>query len=81
MNKIQRVMSILFGGAMWTATGPAWAEWELNLTKGVTEISREVFDMHMTVMWICFWIGVIVFGAMAISIVKHRKSGRNKKQK
>ena len=74
MNKIQRVMSILFGGALWTATTTAWAEWELNLTKGVTEISRDVFDMHMIVMWICFWIGVIVFGAMAISIVKHRKS-------
>jgi cytochrome c oxidase subunit 2 len=27
----------------------------------------------MFVLWICVWIGVIVFGAMAISIVKHRK--------
>ena len=74
MNKIQRVMTILIGGALWTASGTALAEWELNLTEGVTEISREVFDMHMMVMWICFWIGVVVFGAMAISIVKHRKS-------
>ena len=50
------------------------ADWQLNLTEGVTEISRRVYDMHMMVLWICFWIGVVVFGAMTISIVKHRKS-------
>ncbi len=50
------------------------ADWQLNLTEGVTEISRRVFDMHMMVLWICFWIGVVVFGAMTISIIRHRKS-------
>lgn len=50
------------------------ADWELNLTQGVTDISRDVYDMHMFVLWICVWIGVVVFGAMAYSMIKHRKS-------
>ena len=57
-----------------TISSTAAADWQLNLTEGVTEISRKVFDMHMMVLWICFWIGVVVFGAMTISIIRHRKS-------
>ncbi|MYB33980.1 MAG: cytochrome c oxidase subunit II [Gammaproteobacteria bacterium] len=50
------------------------ADWEINLTQGVTDISRDVYDMHMFVLWICVWIGVVVFGAMTYSMIKHRKS-------
>ena len=53
---------------------PLWADWEVNLPRGVTEISNEVYDMHMMVLYICAVIGVLVFGAMFISILKHRKS-------
>lgn len=52
----------------------AWADMQLNLTKGVTDISREVYDLHMFVLYICIVIGVIVFGAMFWSMVFHRKS-------
>jgi cytochrome c oxidase subunit 2 len=52
----------------------AWADMELNLTKGVTAISNEVYDLHMLVMYICTAIGVVVFGAMFWSMVFHRKS-------
>lgn len=55
-------------------TSSTWADWELNLTQGVTDISRDVYDMHMFVLWICVWIGVVVFGAMTYSMIKHRKS-------
>jgi len=51
-----------------------WADMQLNLTKGVTEISREVYDLHMLVMYICTAIGIVVFGAMFWSMVFHRKS-------
>ena len=74
MNKIQRVLGIFLGGCSWLFANVAQAEWELNLTQGVTDISREVYDMHMMVLWICCGIGVVVFGAMTISIIKHRKS-------
>jgi cytochrome c oxidase subunit 2 len=50
------------------------ADTQLNLTKGVTAVSREVYDLHMLVLYICTVIGVIVFGAMFWSIAFHRKS-------
>jgi len=53
---------------------PALADWEVNLPRGVSEISRDVYDMHMMVLYICIAIGIVVFGAMFISILKHRKS-------
>ena len=52
----------------------AWADMQLNLTKGVTEVSRDVYDLHMLSMYICIAIGVVVFGAMFWSMVFHRKS-------
>jgi len=51
-----------------------WADMQLNLTKGVTETSREVYDLHMLVMYICTIIGIVVFGAMFWSMAFHRKS-------
>jgi cytochrome c oxidase subunit 2 len=41
---------------------------------GVTEVSREVYNLHMVIFWICVAIGVIVFGAMLVSMILHRKS-------
>ncbi len=57
------------------ATGNAMAAWdELNLPVGVTPLSRDVYDLHMLILWICVIIAIIVFGAMFISIVLHRKA-------
>ncbi len=57
---------------LWSTT--AGAEWTLNLTEGVTPISREVYSLHMLILYIVTAIGVIVFGLMAWSIFHHRKS-------
>jgi len=46
----------------------------LNMTKGATDISAEVYGLHMTIFYICCVIGVLVFGVMFYSIFKHRKS-------
>ena len=54
--------------------GPAWADWQLNMNEGVTALSREIFDLHMLIFWICVAIGAVVFGVMFYSIFKHRKS-------
>lgn len=48
--------------------------WGLNMTQGVTEVSRGIYDLHMLIFWICVWIGVVVFGVMFYSMYKHRKS-------
>lgn len=55
-------------------TGSAWADYALNMTRGVTSLSHEVYGLHMLVFWICVGIGIVVFGAMFWSILRHRKS-------
>ncbi len=52
----------------------AHADYTLNLMRGVTELSNDVYDLHMWVFWICVVIGIGVFGAMFYSIYYHRKS-------
>jgi cytochrome c oxidase subunit 2 len=54
--------------------GSASAEYGLNLTQGVTPISREVYDLHMIILYVVTAIGVVVFGVMIWSIFHHRKS-------
>ncbi|HCI02023.1 MAG: cytochrome c oxidase subunit II [Oceanospirillaceae bacterium] len=50
------------------------AEWGVNMTEGVTEISQSIYDLHMLIFWICVGIGVVVFGVMFYVMFKHRKS-------
>ncbi|MBV8062709.1 MAG: cytochrome c oxidase subunit II [Nevskia sp.] len=45
-----------------------------NMPKGVTEISKHVWWLHMYVFWICVVIGVLVFGVMFYSLFAHRRS-------
>lgn len=46
----------------------------LNLTKGVTDISANVYELHMIIFYICCVIGLVVFGIMFWSMLHHRKS-------
>lgn len=48
--------------------------WQLNMTKGVTDVARDVHDLHMFMFYVCCVIGLIVFGAMFYSMWKFRKS-------
>jgi len=68
----RRNLSWLFLGLLFPSM--AWAESQLNLTKGVTDISNEVYGLHMFVLYICTAIGIVVFGAMIWSMIFHRKS-------
>ena len=53
---------------------PMKADWfALNMTRGVTDISNEVFELHMLIFWICVAIGVVVFGVMFYSMYAHTK--------
>ena len=60
--------------ALLASTQPAFAAWELNMPEGVTAISREIYGLHMLVLYVCAVIGVAVFGAMGYSLFYHRKS-------
>lgn len=67
-------LAILSGlGSMLLSTA-ATADYTLNMTESVTPIGKQLYSLHMLVFWICVVIGVVVFGAMAWSIIHHRKS-------
>lgn len=52
----------------------ALANYAFNMTKGVTEISRGIHSLHMTIFWICVAVGIVVFSVMFYAIIYHRKS-------
>lgn len=57
------------------AEGTAGEGWlALNMPVGVTDVSRQVYDLHMIIFWICVVIGVGTFGVMFYSMYAHRKS-------
>ena len=45
-----------------------------NMVPGVTELGREIYDLHMFIMWVCIVIGIGVFGFMFYSMFAYRKS-------
>ena len=55
----------------WAAEGERFGT---NMTRGVTATSREIYDLHMLIFWVCVVIGIAVFGVMFYSIIVHRKS-------
>ncbi len=70
-NKMLRgllMLVLLFG------SGLALADYSYNFQEPVTPVAREIYDLHMTIFWICVGIAVLVFGAIFISLIKHRKS-------
>ena len=54
--------------------GSAQAAYALNLHAPVTEIARQIYDLHMLIVYICLGIFVVVFSIMFYSLYKHRKS-------
>ncbi len=75
LSTFKRSLALLFvvSLALLPALGFA-GELQYNMTEGVTEVSKEVFKLHMLIFWICVAIGVLVFGAMFVSMFLHRKS-------
>jgi cytochrome c oxidase subunit 2 len=69
--KLQRAIIALTALLM---SSVARADWTLNMPRGVTDISQEVYGLHMLTFWVCVGIGVLVFGVMFYSMFKHRKS-------
>lgn len=55
------------------ANGSSWRD-VLNMTPGVTEVSQQIYGLHMTIFWVCVVIGTLVFGVMFYSMIVHRKS-------
>ena len=73
-SKTMRTLVSLLGAVLLIGPSIALADYDLNLTKGVTPISGDQYFMHMLVLWICTIVGIGVFGVMIYSIINHRKS-------
>jgi len=71
-----RVHALRAGGLLAAGLIPAQAlaDWTMNMAPGVTDLSQDIYGLHMTILWICVAIGVVVFGIMFWSIINHRKS-------
>jgi cytochrome c oxidase subunit II len=46
----------------------------LNMTEGVTDLSKKIYDLHMDIFWVCFWVGVVVYGVMIYALINFRRS-------
>ncbi|RPI12899.1 MAG: cytochrome c oxidase subunit II [Lysobacterales bacterium] len=67
--------SSVAGLALLLGASPAMAAWsDINLRVGVTELSREIYGLHMLILWICVAIAVAVFSVMIYSIATFRRS-------
>jgi cytochrome c oxidase subunit II len=68
-------LALLATAACGTLAAHAESGWEqLNMTPGVTEMSRNIYGLHMLIFWVCVVIAVLVFGVMVYSLVKFRRS-------
>ena len=46
----------------------------LNMTEGVTDLSKKIYDLHMIIFGVCVLVAVAVYGAMIYALVKFRRS-------
>ena len=74
-KKLRLVVCSLWGAVILFGSGHALAGFdELNLRRGVTDISNQVYDLHMLIFWICVVVCAVVFAILIYSIIYHRKS-------
>ncbi len=66
------VMLIIFFCAQ--AAMAATDHWQLNMYRGVTPLSKDMYYLHMVCLVVCTIIGAVVFGIMIYSLIHHRKS-------
>ena len=61
LRKVKRMLPATSAAALLLGAADAMAEYGLNLPQGVTPISREAYDLHMLIFWVCVAIAVVVF--------------------
>lgn len=72
--KLSAMLAVL-AGLMNTQVAMAAADnWQLNMYRGVTPLSKDMYYLHTVAMLVCVVIGICVFGVMIYSLIHHRKS-------
>jgi cytochrome c oxidase subunit 2 len=74
MLKSGSMAAALGAGVAMLVAPAAQAAWTLNMTPGITEVSRQIYGLHMLMFWWCVGLAVVVFGFMIFSLVTYRKS-------
>jgi cytochrome c oxidase subunit 2 len=73
-SKVKLAVGSLCAGALSLAAPAAQAAWTLNMTPGISKMSRAIYSLHMLMFWWCVGIAIAVFGFMIYSMVRFRKS-------
>ena len=71
---MRKTLAWLTGGGCFMGLASAALANGWNMPVGVTDVSREIHSLHMTIFWICVVIGVAVFGVMFFSLFRYRRS-------
>ncbi|WP_186175517.1 cytochrome c oxidase subunit II [Vibrio jasicida] len=75
MKRLATTLALLANVIFITFSSSSWSEQnDYNMTRGVTGISEQVYELHMLIFYICCVIAFVVFGVMFYSIFRHRKS-------
>jgi cytochrome c oxidase subunit 2 len=77
IRKMHKTGAALAASALALLAAPAHAAsgWgQLNMPVGVTELSKQIYGLHMMIFWWCVGIGIAVFGWMIWALVKFRRS-------
>ena len=76
---ISKLRSMGSGAMMALMSMAVWAEdSKYNLQTPQTAVAREIYGLHVLIMWVCVAIFVVVFGFMFYAIWKHRKAAGHK---
>lgn len=66
------LVSLMISGATFASD---WTERsDIDLRPGVTQASQDVHDLHTLVLWVVTVIGLLVFGLIIYSVIRHRRS-------
>ena len=76
LKKINNLCKSAFAALLILTLYPskALSDWDaLNMREGVTQVSRDVFELHMLIFYICVAIGAVVFSVMFYSLFRYTK--------
>ena len=75
-KKINNLSKSAFAALLMLSLYPSkvLSDWDaLNMREGVTQVSRDVFELHMLIFYICVAIGAVVFSVMFYSLFRYTK--------
>ena len=73
-SKITKKLGSLLCMALVFIPGLVFADYKLNMPQSVTSVGKDIYDLHMLVLWISTIVGIGVFGVIIYSLINHRKS-------